>query len=97
VTAVTWNWQAQAQFDRKPAEAPASRSVMEGSVTGKRTAGALAYQGSISNSRRAHAALGKAIYAPTDEHRTAASNSDIAVAWLCAGLIGLALLVALPL
>jgi hypothetical protein len=98
VMAVTWNWQAQAQFDRKPVGTPASRSVMEGPVTGsRRTASALAYRSSISNSRGAHAALGKANYAPIDEHRTAASNSDIAAAWLAAGLIGLALLVALPL
>jgi hypothetical protein len=48
-------------------------------------------------SRRAHTALGKAMYAPIDEHRTAASNSDIAAAWVTAGLIGLALLVVLPL
>ena len=70
---------------------------MEGSVTATWTAGALVSEASIINSRRAHAALGKAIYAPIDEHRTAASNSDIAAAWLAAGLIGLALFVALPL
>jgi hypothetical protein len=69
----------------------------EGSVTAIRTAGALIPATSIINSRRAHAALGKALYAPIDEHRTAASNSDIAAAWLAAGLIGLALFVALPL
>ena len=52
---------------------------------------------SIIDSRRACATLAKATYAPIDEHRTAASNSDIAAAWLAAGLIGLALFVALPL
>ena len=52
---------------------------------------------SIGKSHRAHPALGKAIYAPIDEHRTAAANSDIAAAWLAVGLAGLALLVALPL
>jgi hypothetical protein len=70
---------------------------MEDSVTATWTAGALVSEASVFNSRRAHAALGKAIYAPIDEHRTAASNSDIAAAWLAAGLIGLALFVALPL
>jgi hypothetical protein len=37
------------------------------------------------------------MYAPIDEHCTTASNSDIAAAWLAAGLIGLALFIALPL
>lgn len=64
---------------------------MEGSV------GAVVSGTSIGKIRRPHVALGKAIYAPIDEHRTAASNSDIVAAWLAAGLIGLALLVALPL
>ena len=66
-------------------------------MTALRTAGALVSATSIMESRRAHAALGKAMYAPIDEHRTAASNSDIAAAWVAAGLIGLALLVVLPL
>ena len=70
---------------------------MEGSVTVTRTAGGLISETSIIESRRAHAALGKAIYAPIDEHRTAASNGDVAAAWLAAGLIGLTLLVVLPL
>ncbi len=52
---------------------------------------------SILKSPRARAALRRTIYAPIDEHRTAASNGDIAAAWIAAGLIGLALLVALPL
>ena len=70
---------------------------MEGSVTAIPTAGALISATSIINSRRACAELAKAMYAPIDQHRTAASNSDIAAAWLAAGLIGLALFVALPL
>ena len=68
-----------------------SRQVMEGSVC------AVVSGTSIGKSRRAHLALGKAIYAPIDEHRTAAANSDIAAAWLAVGLVGLALLAALPL
>ena len=59
--------------------------------------GAVVSGTSIGKSRRAHTALGKAIYAPIDEHCTAAANSDIAAAWLAAVLVGLALLVALPL
>lgn len=66
-------------------------------MTPIRMAGALVSATSIVQSGRAHAALAKAIYAPIDEHRTTASNSDIAAAWAAAGLIGLALLVVLPL
>ena len=43
-------------------------------------------------SRRGCATLRKAIYAPIDEHRTAASNSDIAAAWLAVALVGAGLL-----
>lgn len=66
-------------------------------MTLTRMAGALVSATSVAQSGRAHAALAKAIYAPIDEHRTAASNSDIAAAWVAAGLIGLALLVVVPL
>ena len=66
-------------------------------MTATWTAGALVSEASVINSRRAGATLAKAMYAPIDEHCTTASNSDIAAAWLAAGLIGLALFVALPL
>jgi hypothetical protein len=52
---------------------------------------------SLLKTARARATLRRTIYAPIDEHRTAASNGDIAAAWVAAGLIGLTLLVALPL
>jgi hypothetical protein len=70
---------------------------MEGSVTAALMAGAPVSRALILKSQRARAALRRTIYAPIDEHRTAASNGDIAAAWIAAGLIGLALLVALPL
>jgi len=52
---------------------------------------------SIVESRRALAVLSRQVYAPIDEHRTTASNSDIAAAWLAVGMVGLTLLFALPL
>ena len=52
---------------------------------------------SIVESRRAVALLSRQVYAPIDEHRTPASNSDIAAAWLAAGMVGLTLLFVLPL
>ncbi len=61
------------------------------------TAGALVSPASILKSARARAALRQTMYAPIDEHRTAASNGDIAAAWVTASVIGLTLLVALPL
>lgn len=70
---------------------------MEGSVTATLTAGTPVSTALIVKSRRTRATLRKTIYAPIDEHRTAASNSDIAAAWVAAGLIGLALLVVVPL
>jgi hypothetical protein len=69
-----------------------SVTPMEGSVTATLTAGTLVSMTPALKSRRARAALRKAIYAPIDEHRTAASNSDIAAAWLAAGLVGAGLL-----
>jgi hypothetical protein len=69
---------------------------MEGAVTVTLTAGVPFSRVSILKSPRARAALRQAIYAPIDEHRTGASNGDIAAAWIAAGLIALALLVALP-
>ncbi|HLJ19915.1 MAG TPA: hypothetical protein VKU84_06945 [Stellaceae bacterium] len=66
-------------------------------MTATLTAGAPISSASILRSPRARAALRQAIYAPIDEHRTTASNGDIAAAWIAAGLIGVALLVALPL
>jgi len=72
--------------------------VMEGSVTtATLTTGTLVSRASILRSPRARAALRRTIYAPIDDHRTAASNSDIAAAWLAAGLVGLALAVTLAL
>jgi hypothetical protein len=70
---------------------------MEGSVTATLTAGTRISGASLLRSPRARRALRRTIYAPIDEHRTAASNDDIAAAWVAAGLIGLALLVVLPL
>lgn len=70
---------------------------MEGSMTATLTADARISRSLVLKSPRGRAALRRAIYAPIDEHRTAASNGDIATAWIAAGLIGLALLVALPL
>ena len=52
---------------------------------------------SVVESRRAQAAVQKTISAPLDAQVTTASNSDIAAAWLAAGVVGLGLLVALPL
>ncbi|MGH7124836.1 MAG: hypothetical protein ACREFI_10720 [Stellaceae bacterium] len=66
-------------------------------MTATLTAGAPISSASVHRSPRARAALRRAIYAPIDEHRTAASNGDIAAAWIAAGMIGLALLIALPL
>jgi hypothetical protein len=43
-----------------------------------------------------HARLRRTIYGPIDDHRTAASNSDIGAAWVAVGLVALALLAALP-
>lgn len=68
---------------------------MEGSVTLTLTAGTLISKPSILKSPRARAALCATIYAPIDDHRTAASNSDIGAAWVAAGLVGLALLATL--
>jgi hypothetical protein len=67
---------------------------MEATVTATLTAGTGIADASLLKSPRARAALRRTIYAPIDEHRTSASNDDIAAAWLTAGLIGLALLVA---
>lgn len=61
------------------------------------TASVLTARPLMLKSPRVRAALRRAIYAPIDEHRTAASNGDIAVAWIAAGLVGITLLVALPL
>lgn len=66
-------------------------------ATATLTAGLSTSQALILKSPRARAALGRKIYAPIDEHRTPASNGDIAAAWAAAGLVGLALLIALPL
>jgi hypothetical protein len=52
---------------------------------------------SMVESRRAQAAVQKTISAPLASQATTASNSDIAAAWLTAGVVGLGLLVALPL
>jgi hypothetical protein len=73
---------------------------MEGSVTtATLTAGTLVSTAAVLKSRQARAALRKTIYAPIDEHRTAASNSDIAAAWMSVGVValGLGLLAALSL
>lgn len=64
-------------------------------MTATLTAGTAISSPSIPRSPRASAALGQAIYAPIDDHRTAASNSDIGAAWLAAALVGLALVVPL--
>ncbi len=71
-------------------------------MTATLTAGNLAIrasspQASIPRSPRARAALRRTIYAPIDEHRTAADNSDIAAAWFAAGLVALALIATLVL
>ena len=66
-------------------------------MTATLTAGVLNSRLLRLKSPRARAALRRAIYAPIDEHRTAASNGDIAAAWIAAGLVGMALLFALPL
>ncbi len=65
---------------------------MAATLAGTRFLGA-----SILRSPEARAALRRTIYAPIDEHRTAASNGDVVAAWIAAGLIGLALLIVLPL
>jgi hypothetical protein len=69
-----------------------SVTSMEGSVTATLTAGTLVSMNPALKSRRVRTALRKTIYAPIDEHRTAASNSDIAAAWLAVGLVGAGLL-----
>lgn len=61
------------------------------------TAGTPITLGSGLRSSRARAALRHAIYAPIDDYRTPASDSDIATAWLAAGMVGLALIAALSL
>jgi hypothetical protein len=66
-------------------------------MTATLTAGVPISRALVLKSRRARALLRRTIYAPIDEHRTAASNGDVVAAWVAAGLIGLALLVALPL
>ena len=66
-------------------------------MTGTLTAGVRTSRPSMLRSPRARAALRRTIYAPIDEHRTAASNGDIAAAWVAVGLVGMALLIALPL
>lgn len=70
---------------------------MESSVTGTLTAGTLVSTTSVLKARLARGGGPEAIYAPIDEHRTAASNSDVAAAWLAAGLVGLSLLAVLAL
>jgi len=65
---------------------------MESSVTGTLTAGTLVSTTSVLKGRFARGERSDAIYAPIDEHRTAASNSDVAAAWLAAGVVGLGLL-----
>ena len=60
------------------------------------TAGASLVDASSLKSPRARA-LFRAIYAPIDEHRTAASNNDIAAAWFAAGLVAMALVATLVL
>jgi hypothetical protein len=97
VTTVTWNRPCRAQFVPKPAGIVGRAIAMEGFVTATLTAGARISATSLLKSRRGRAALRKTIYAPIDDHRTAASNSDIGAAWLAVGLIGIALLMALPL
>ena len=54
-------------------------------------AGNMISSASIPRSHRSRVTLGRTIYAPIDEHRTAASNSDIGAAWLTAALVGLAM------
>ena len=66
-------------------------------MTATLTAGVLTSRPLMLKNPRARAALRRTIYAPIDEHRTAASNGDIAAAWIAVGLVGAALLVALPL
>ncbi len=61
-------------------------------MTATLTVGTLVSMTPALKSRRGRAALRKTIYAPIDEHRTAASNSDIAAAWLAVGLVGAGLL-----
>lgn len=65
-------------------------------MTATLTAGVGISRVSILKGPRMRAALRRTIYAPIDEHRTPASNGDIAAAWIAAALIGLPLLVALP-
>jgi len=60
------------------------------------TAGASLADAPGLKSPRARALL-RTIYAPIDEHRTAASNDDIAAAWFAAGLVALALVATLVL
>ncbi len=71
---------------------------MESSVTTDTlTAGTLVSTTSVLKSRLGRGERGDAIYAPIDEHRTAASNSDVGAAWLAAGVVGLGLLAVLAL
>lgn len=66
-------------------------------MTATLTAGTPIFRAAVIKTPRTRAALRRSIYAPIDDHRTAASNGDIAAAWIAAGLIGLAFLAALPL
>lgn len=66
-------------------------------MTGTLTARTLISAASILESRLGRSARRDTLYAPIDEHHTAASNSDVAAAWLAAGLVGLGLLAVLAL
>jgi hypothetical protein len=65
---------------------------MEVSVTGTLTAGTLVSAASILERRLKRGVRRDTLYAPIDEHRTAAADSDVAAAWVAAGLVGLGLL-----
>ena len=67
--------------------------MMEVSVTATLAARTRSPEASVGKSGRA--ALRRAIYAPIDDNRTAASDSDIVAAWLAATIAGLTLIATL--
>jgi hypothetical protein len=91
VTAITWNRPSRAHF---PDSAAKAREVH---VTATLAAHTLASAGSTLVRRLKSGTRPETLYAPIDEHRTRASDSDVAAAWLAAGLAGLSLFAVLAL
>jgi hypothetical protein len=97
VRPITWNWACQGHLQPKTGGHDPFRASDGGVVMATLRADTPVPTTLLAESHGANAARYKVIYAPIDEHRTTASNNDIAAAWLAAGLVGLALLVAVPL